>query len=230
MAGVDPAGGGGGGGGNSLKPGDGKKGGKSGSKAAQMDGAEKINTNRNVNNNNNGISAIGSAVAQSGGSSSQSLYAAQYQAQAFSQRQAVSKRSGSSSCNSGFSVEQLTSSYHKEPAAYSELLQSHVARGATWTPPAHQSGAHKDFGSKLGGAVVSGQSADAHPGQQHLVPTTAYHSAPGPANQNLPYLHALPKRLGSITTVIEDDENMATSAVLERTRRNTEIVGEMASS
>ena len=217
MAGVDPAGGAGG---NSLKPSNGKKGGKSGgSKAVQMDGAEKINANRNVNNNNNGIASISSAAVQSGSSSSQSLYAAQYQAQAFSQRQQAASKRSSSGGSAAFSVEQLTSSNHKEPAAYSELLQSHIARGSTWTPPAHQSETHRDFSSKLGSAVISVQSTNAQP--------ATYHSAS--ANQNLPYLHALPKRQGSIT-VVEDNENMATSAVLERTRRNTEMVGEMVSS
>ena len=212
--GIDPTGAGG----DSLKHAGGKKGGKGSSKAGQMDGAEKVNANRNVNNNNsNVIASMSSAAIHPGSNSSQSLYAAQYQAQAFSQRQVVTE----SNSSNAFSVEQLASSHHKESTAY---LQSRVARGATWTPPSHQSETHRNFSDKLGSAVISVQSANSQPGgPSNLVPTVAYRSAF--ANHTLPLLHGPHKRQGNVA--LEDSENMTTSAILERTRRNTEIVGEM---
>lgn len=190
----------------------GKKSSKGTGKSSQVDvGGGQAKLNRNSNNSNNNGSP--GHTPQGTPSSAQMLYAAQYQAQAFMPRP------------SSFSVEDLTSS---SPSNLREDAHaSRVARGSTWVPPTVATETPADIHSRL----VASMMAPLNPTQDtNLTP----HHSHARQNSTTHQKHPLPEDGGSLvmhghhrhpshSSMFEEQEDLPTSAILERTRRSSEF-------
>ena len=199
----------------------GKKPSKGTGKSSQVDvGGGQAKLNRNSNNSNNNESP--GHAPQGTHSSAQMLYAAQYQAQAFMPRP------------SSFSVEDLTGS---SPSNLREDIHaSRVARGSTWVPPTVGTETQADIHSRLVASMMAPQTAlqlsPTHDAStHHLTPHHSHTTQSSTTHRK----HSLPEgghslmmrghhRHASHTDgMFEEQEDLPTSAILERTRRSSEF-------
>ena len=198
----------------------GKKSSKGTGKSSQVDvGGGQAKLNRNSNNSNNNESP--GHAPQGTHSSAQMLYTAQYQAQAFIPRP------------SSFSVEDLTGS---SPSNLREDIHaSRVARGSTWVPPTVGSETQADIHSRLVASMMAPQTTPMSPthdaSSHHLTPhhshttqsSITHRKHPLPEDGRSLLMRGHHRHASHTDGMFEEQEDLPTSAILERTRRSSEF-------
>lgn len=224
----------------------GKKSAKSGGKSSQMDGSgSQAKLNQNSNNSNNTSQAHTSQPNHALNTSAQLLYAAQYQAQAFAPRSAwfsVEHLTGSSPVQLKEAAVQTSqvargatwvpptvgtetnADIHSRVVASVESVKSSILSqntGSTWVPPTVGTETNADFHSRVVASIGSvkapanGSVKSSNPSQN----TGQRRVAPHP----LLLVQENRRHTTGAAGIFEEQEDLPTSAILERTRRSSEF-------